>query len=506
MRISHSNRRALVAFCALALPVVACTGGAERGSAHDDASPFPETKREESPAPEGATQPEPTREQALVERYAERFTGDLSAIRERRTLRVLVSYSKTNFFFHNGSMRGFEYELLRKYEKFLNQNVRGLYRRTKVVFVPTAFDELLDALDQGRGDVVAAGLTVTPARAARVAFTHPYIPEVREVLVLNGSVGDVQDADDLSGRSVYVVAGSSYATHLFRLNRGFANAGRPPIDVVEVDSDLATEDVLELVNAGVTDISVADEHIADAWAGVMPGIVVRHDIEIHKGGAIAWAVRKNNPGLLESLNAFVRKSRRGSLLGNVLFERYYERSEWIGNPLDKEARARLERLAGLFRKYGERYDFDWLALAAQAYQESGLDQNKKSRRGAVGIMQIRPSTAKDKHVDIQNVHELENNIHAGAKYLGFLRDRYFDDPEIPADAQIDFAWAAYNAGPAAINKARRRARRDGFDPNLWSETVDYVGNVNKYYVAYKLQDAANRRRASQLSEALKEGG
>jgi membrane-bound lytic murein transglycosylase MltF len=504
----HFIRRALVTVCVLALTVMACTGGTEPGPAHDDASPLPAE----------AAQPEPTREEALLERYAEAFTGDLPEIRERRSLRVLVSYSKTNFFFDDGSMRGFEYELMRKYEKFLNADVRGLYRRTKVVFVPTPFDELLDALVAGRGDVAAAGLTVTPVRAARVAFTHPYIPEVREVLVLNDSAGDVQDLDDLSGRSVYVVAGSSYATHLFRLNREFASTGRPPIDVVEVDPDLATEDVLELVSAGVTGISVADQHIADAWAEVLDGVVVRGDIEIHAGGSIAWAVRKDNPKLLESLNAFVRKSRRGSLLGNVLFERYYEKSAWIGNPLDAENRGKLERLAGLFRKYGEEYGFDWLALAAQAYQESGLDQNKKSRAGAVGIMQIRPSTARDKHVDIHDIHNLESNIHAGTKYLDFLRSRYFDDSEIPGDAQIDFAWAAYNAGPAAINKARRRAAKERLDPNLWfgnverivartvsSETVDYVSNVNKYYVAYKLQYAANQRRANQLSEALKGG-
>jgi len=156
-------------------------------------------------------------------------------------------------------------------------------------------------------------------------------------------------------------------------------------------------------------------------------------------------------------------------------------------------------LIGFFEEYGLRYDFRFLKLAAVAYQESGLDNSKRSPTGAIGIMQVLPSTASDKHVNIKNIHLVENNIHAGSKYLNFLRTRYFSASEIiPAD-RVYFSLAAYNAGPAKVNKIRKTASERGFDPNKWffnveniaaevigKETVNYVANINKYYVAYQL--------------------
>jgi membrane-bound lytic murein transglycosylase MltF len=143
------------------------------------------------------------------------------------------------------------------------------------------------------------------------------------------------------------------------------------------------------------------------------------------------------------------------------------------------------------------YGFDWEALAAVGYQESRLQQSTRSRAGAVGIMQLRPSTAADKNVGITPIDTVENNIHAGTKYLAFLRDRYFSDPAIPDEARFDFTLAAYNAGPARIAGLRREAAEKGYDPHLWyfnvetiaaarigAETVTYVSNVNKYYLAY----------------------
>ncbi len=270
-----------------------------------------------------------------------------------------------------------------------------------------------------------------------------------------------------------------------------------------------TEDLLEMVHAGALEATVADRHIAEAWAEVLPGIVVRGDLPIHAGGEIAWAVRRDNPELLASLNEFVRAHKRGTLLGNIFFKRYYAHSDWIKNPLVADERAKLERLIALFQKYGSEHGFDWLALAAQAYQESGLDQDKRSAAGAIGIMQLLPSTAADPAVAVSDIHLLENNIHAGAKYLAFLRDRYFDDPAIEPAARVDFAWAAYNAGPARIRKLREAAAERDLDPNRWffhvekiaaeeigRETVDYVANINKYYLAYRLAYRARQDRES----------
>jgi membrane-bound lytic murein transglycosylase MltF len=409
-----------------------------------------------------------------------------------------------------GITRGFEYELLREYETHINQMLKNAYDKIKVLFIPVSFDQLLPSLMEGRGDIAAAGLTITPHREELVTFSAPYIPKVSEVVVRHPSMSQLNSIEDLAGREVYVRAGSSYVTHLKELNTALITENLPPIKIVVAEGILATEDILEMVHAGLVKIRVADHHIARAWAQVLPNIRIQEEIQIHRGGGIAWAVRPENPELLESLNGFIKSRKKGTLLGNILFKRYYENSKWINNPLTVNERKKLERVTNLFTKYSDRYGFDWLAIAAQAYQESELDNSKKSSQGAVGIMQILPNTAAGDPINIRQIDKLENNIHAGVKYLHYLRERYFSDPAIAPAAKVDFSWAAYNAGPARINRLRKIAAERGLDPNRWfthveriaaekigRETVSYVANINKYYIAYKLlfKKRADREKA-----------
>jgi membrane-bound lytic murein transglycosylase MltF len=443
--------------------------------------------------------PSITGEQAILNRINKPFKGDLDEIRARRIIRVLVSYCKTNYFFDHGKPRGFEYELMKAYEKFLNKKEKSSYAKSKMIFVPVPFNQLFQALNNGRGDIAAASLTITPERQKIVNFTKPYIPRVHEIVVLNKKVKDVHSAEDLSNKMVYVRKGSSYLAHLKAFNKTLKKLKWPPVIIKESQEYIVTEDILELVNAGVIDITVADHHEAEAWSQVFPDIVIRKDLKINSEGNIAWAVRKDNQKLLSSLNAFIQKNKKGTLLGNILFKKYYQNSKWIKNPVTETERKKLNHLIGLFKKYGDRYDFNFLKLSAQAYQESGLDNSKRSPTGAIGIMQVLPRTASDKHINIKNIHLLENNIHAGTKYLNFLRTRYFSNPEIEPADRVYFSWAAYNAGPARIYKIRKEAVKRGFNPDKWffnvekiaseiigRETVDYVANINKYFVAYQL--------------------
>ena len=435
----------------------------------------------------------------LLERVRRPFLGDLDKIRERRFLRVLVSYGRTNFFFDQGSPRGFEYDLMMEYEKLLNFSVSSLEDRIKLIFVPVPFDQLLDKLTSGQGDVVAAGLTVTPERLAQVSFTKPYLKAVDEVIVGRQDDPALASLSDLSGRTVVARKGSSYITHLKSLNERLLSKGLAPVEISEAEEQLSTEDILEMLDAGAVQLAVADRHIATIWSKMLSSIRIYPDLAIHQGGQIAWAVRQDNPQLLESLNQFVDKNRKGSLLGNILFTRYYEKNRWITNPVSKDDRKRLRLMRGLFETYGQTYGIDWLELVAQAYQESRLDQSVVSHAGAIGVMQLLPSTAADKNVGIPDISTVENNIHAGAKYMAFLREHYFSDPQIHPAAKMDFAWASYNAGPNRIRRLRKKAQERGFDPNRWfgnvevlaaekigRETVDYVRNINKYFVAYKM--------------------
>lgn len=436
-----------------------------------------------------------------------RFTDDLDDMIRRRAIRILTTYNRTNFFIADGRLRGFEYQLMQQYHDHLKTRVRKRSWPTIFLFIPVPFDQLLPALAEGRGDIAAAGLTITPEREQLVAFTEPYIKGVKEIVVTAKNVAALTRIEDLSGRSVYVDMGTSYAQSLEALNERLAASGHAPVEVVPADPTLVTEDILELVNAGIVDITIADNHLAELWAQALPNIVLYPDLAVREGGEIAWAVRKNNPDLLASLNAVIPQNAKGTLIGNLLFKDYFENLEHIRNPLADGGAERLSQLKPVFVKYAEEYGFDWQRIAALAFQESGLDQSVKSARGAVGVMQVLPQTAAGDPINIPGVHDVNDNVHAGVKYLAHLRDSYFSDPQIATDARADFALAAYNAGPSRIAKLRARAPEEGFDPNVWfsnveevarrvigRETIDYVANVNKYYIAYKLAAAAEEER------------
>jgi membrane-bound lytic murein transglycosylase MltF len=425
------------------------------------------------------------------------YTGDLDGMIKRRHVRVLTTFNRTNFFLAGGRQQGFEYSLLRDYEKTLNKGRGARDLKVHLEFIPVARDELIPKLLAGEGDIAAAGLTITPARLEEVAFTTPYLEGVSEVIVLNERVKDIETIDDLAGREVHVRRSSSYYESLQALNAKLSEKGLKPVRVVTVDEGLETEYVLDLVSAGALDITVADSHLAAIWAGVLDDIVVREDLAVREGGRIAWMVRKNSPGLTGSLNAFIRTRKKGTKFGNIYFNRFFRDNKWIARPLAEDERRKMERYRSLFEKYSQRYGIPWLLTAAVAFQESGFDQSKRSRAGAVGVMQVLPSTAADKNIGVSGVDALENNIHAGVKYLAFLRNRYFDDPEMNQSSQLHFVLASYNAGPANVRRARQKAPSWSVDPDRWfknvevvmlrtvgQEPVQYVVNINRYYLLF----------------------
>jgi len=456
---------------------------------------------------------------ALDARITKPFFGEPLSDSKSRAIYVLTVYNHTNFFIdETGNYRGFEYDILKGYEKFINRGRKKASERYVLVFVPMRFEDILPALAEGRGDIAAANLTVTDERGQIVDFADPYLPDVNEIVVTNKDTPAIESVDDLAGRTVYVLAGTSYVEHLIAINGRFVDEGKDTIKIIEAKADFDHADVLELVNSGVVELTVADEHIAKVWSQVFPNIVLKPDVIVSRGGSVAWAVRKNIPEFMASVNSYVKKVKKGTLEGNMAFDAYYKSRRWVKNPMDPKELSKLDSVVKFMKQFGEDYGWDWIAVAAQAYQESGLDQNKVSPAGAVGIMQLLPSTAAQKPISIKDVSTVENNIHAGIKYLNFVRKRYFSDPAISPADRVDFSWAAYNAGPARIQKLRKRAAKRGYDPNKWfdnvehmasesigRETVDYVANINKYYIAYKFalerQEQRLRLRQEQARKA-----
>ncbi len=457
----------------------------------------------------------------LAAHLDERYKEDLDGLLARGRIRVLTTFNKTNFFVSGSRLHGFEYSLLRDYGDAMNERRGGKGLKVVMEFIPVPRNQLISRLQEGLGDIAAAGLTITPERKKQVDFTVPYLTDVAEVVVTHKATREPASLKDLSGRNVYVRGSSSYHESLVSLNRKLSEDGRPPVNIVKVDESLETGDILELVNAGAIPMTVSDDIIARIWSQVFEDLRIHPGLKVRRGSQIAWMVRKGCPELKKSLNAFLRKHRKGTLMGNIYFKRYFEQTKWIQNPFSDKELAKQRQFRKLFKKYGEQYGFDWMLLMALAYQESGLDNRKRSPAGAVGIMQVRPATATDRHVDIPNVHALENNVHAGTKYLAFLRDRYFSHESIDRHNRIRFSLAAYNAGPQKIRKARKLAGEMGLNRHRWfrnvevaalrvtgQETVQYVSNINKYYVLFKLYEDTRKLRESSkqgpLTKALSE--
>ncbi len=436
----------------------------------------------------------------------------------RKRLRILVPHSRTLFFIDRGRELGVEYDYGKAFEDRVNAG-RKAADLVQVAFLPVPRDQLLAWLVEGKGDIAAAALTMTPEREKLVDFVRPGASGVKEVLVTGAKAPPVAALDDLAGQTLHVRRSSSYHEHLATLNETFRARGLEPIELEPADESLEDEDLLEMVSAGLLPWVVVDRYVAVFWAQLLPGLRVREDVVIHEGGEISWAIRKGSPKLAAELSAFMRTHKPRTQFGNVVLAKYLKSTKFVNDALAASERRRFEATVELFREYGDRYGFDHLMLMAQGYQESQLDQTRRSARGAVGIMQLLPATAAHPTIGILGIDaDTEKNVHAGAKYLRLLVDTYLDDPAIDEKNRVLMAFAAYNAGPGNLRKFRRLAEKSGLDPNVWfgnvevgaarivgRETVEYVANIFKYYVAYTLAQAREVERAEQ-EERLRQSG
>jgi membrane-bound lytic murein transglycosylase MltF len=444
-------------------------------------------------------------EDALVAAMAAPWTGDLDGMVARGFLRVGVPHEPVFFVYDGAEQRGIAVEFARKFEKHLRSTLGPKAETLTAVLTPLSRDRMLDGLVTGRVDLLIANLTITPSRAERVDFGDPMLRDVRELVVTGPAAPPVATLDDLAAVPLQVRPSSSYFEHLQALNAARTAGGRPALQVVAADEALEDYDLAELVGVGVIPAVILDDHKAELYMQIFENLVVHDDLSINEGGEIAWAMRKDSPQLMAATNAFVAKARKGTELGNILYKR------WVADPtrvLNATAPGEEEKFLetiDFIRRHAAAYDFDPTLIAAQGYQESGLDQSVRSAVGAIGIMQVMPDTARDANVAIPDIEVAERNVEAGVKYLRHLRDTYFDDPRIGPFDQACFTFAAYNAGPGNIRKARARAETMGLDPNVWFGNVEvaagrtisrgpvvYVRNILKYYTTYKIFEAQGR--------------
>jgi membrane-bound lytic murein transglycosylase MltF len=428
------------------------------------------------------------------------WAGDLDGMLKRRIVRVLTPFNQTDFFIDRGRQMGVNAEFARALEDWLNKRHARSHLRQHVVMVPMPRDRLFTALAEGRGDVIMANLTITPERQAIVDFSAPRLTRVKEIVVVGPASPRLERLDDLAGQILPIRPGSSYASHIAVLSNRLQQEGKAAIRITPLSDTLEDEQILAMVNAGLLPLAVVDDHRARLWAAVHPKLQLRNDLVINDGGEIAWAIRKGSPLLRAELDAFLEEHRTGTGFGSTVHRRYFGGARAVRGATTANELKKYEALAASFRTHAGATSLDPLLLAAQGYQESQLVQARRSPRGAVGIMQLLPSTAAAAPVSVNNVADsADANIMAGARYMRHLMDKYVNDPGPDPLNRLLMTFAAYNAGPGNLRKFRREASAMGLDPNVWAnnveqgaakivgrETVQYVANIYKYYLAYDL--------------------
>lgn len=415
----------------------------------------------------------------------------IDRIVKEKYYRVLTTRNIFDYFIYQGESRGLQYEKVKHFTNFLNKKYVKSNKELKIVFelVPTDYDQLIPMLLEGKGDIIAADLSITESRKKLVNFSTPFL-SVDEVILTRKELKN----DDWKNKTFHLRKSSSYYESLSK---------RDDVKIELVDESLHTENIMELISLGRFDYTVVDSHLAKFGVKSFEGLSVLKEHPFTIDRQLAWAVRKENTQLLKDINEFVPKIKKGSLLGNMFNRKYFSNMGKIrSNEFNLKTKT-LSQYDELIKKYSDKYKIDWRLAASLCYQESRFNQDIVNKWGAIGLFQIKQMTANEPYINISNIkgsENAENNINAGIKYLTWIKNRYFDsNPEMDQQARFRMAIAAYNAGPARVIQARKKALNLGLDPNKWfrnvelamlkmgyPEPVNYVSEINKRYLSYQL--------------------
>jgi membrane-bound lytic murein transglycosylase F len=428
-------------------------------------------------------------------RTDDRTTGDIDAVRARGSLRVITLNNPVHYFLYRGRQMGFDFEISSLAAKKLGVRLE--------LVVPPSRDLAFEWLLEGRGDVIAATLTVTPERRESLAFSRPYL-FVEEIVVQRArTVRKVASVYELRGRTIHAWKSSS---HYQTLLEWLPEAG--PFDIVPIPEDMEYEEILDRVGSGEFPLAVVDSLVLEAELPHRDDVEAAFSLTAGQRRPIAFALRPDNPRLREFLDGFV-SGIVGSLELNDARDRYFRKSRGLDRSRARNAPGggRLSPYDEILQKHSKRYGLDWRLMAAQAYQESLFDPDAESWAGARGLFQILPSTGLE--LGIEDLRDPDDGVQAGLRYMHQILERI--EPRVPLKHRLRFALAAYNAGYGHLQDARRLAAEEGLDPDKWfghtekamlllsqpryyrrsrhgyvrgSETVRYVSEIQNRYDHY----------------------
>ena len=389
----------------------------------------------------------------------ERRMGDLDSMVKRREIRALVVPSRSGFFYDKGHPQGIYFEALDEFQRFVNKRFRTGTLKINVTYIPVRPEQLENALLEGVGDVIAYGVEVTPEREKKVLFTTPIDSNVKQVIVTGLKAPPIATLEDLSGKEIYVNPLTVYYENLQSLSDSLQKAGKPPILVKKADPNLTDEDLLEMVSAGLIPATVTINIRAEFWSKVFPHLTLHPSIVLKDEGQLAWVTRQDSPQLRQLLDEFIKGRSLGTSFGNTLLRRYLKSTGFVKDATSTEEMKKFQTYVRYFKKYAAEYNFDYLMLVAQGYQESLLDQSRRNPSGAVGVMQVIPKIAAAPPIGVSNVDVAENNIHAGAKMMRNIADTYFKDSQLDALNKTLMVFASTMLAPRGSPAWERGSRR-----------------------------------------------
>lgn len=432
-------------------------------------------------------------EQKLEGHLFEKEHNNLKQIIKNKYFRVITSRNSFDYHIYQGQPRGYQYELVKKFTERLNTKyVKDNDLKIQFEMIPADYDQMIPMLKDGKAEMIAANLTITSERKEDVAFTKA-LQEISELIVTRSKL----IKNDVFKKKLAIRKSSSYFEIISKWNK---ENPEKFFGVELIDEDLTPENILELISRGKYDYTLIDSNLFEVGKEVFSNLALSKTQPFaNRKSELAIAVRKSNQELLSELNSFVPKVKKGSRLGNIIERKYFDDAILLKTQEIAEE-GKISPYDELFKKYASKYGWDWKLLAALCFQESRFNQDIINRWGAIGLFQVKQMTADEPYVNIKHIRgkkNAENNIHAGVKYLTWIKDRYFKG--LPERRKIRMALAAYNAGPTRVIKARKLARKMGLNPDIWfrnvelamakmrkAEPVNYVSEINKRYASYKL--------------------
>ena len=385
-------------------------------------------------------------------------TIDFKQLRkDKLPLRVITRNSPETYFLWRGELLGFEYELMRKFA--------DIHKVKLVIVVADSYEEMLELLANGKGDIIAAGLSRTKARAKKITkaklVTSIRYNRVKEQLVAHQDSAQINEATDLKGRTITIRKSSSFWSTAQRLATDFG------ANIVLANEDIATEILIAQVADKEIDLTIADSNLIAIESSFRSQIIT--PLTFKEDVPYSYLVRQNNPQLLAYLNEFVRKYYRGTFY-NVVKNKYFynERLQKSHNKYRLVSGSILSPYDDIVRLHVQEYNFDWRLIVSQMYQESRFDPLASNSTGAFGLMQMLPRTAAE--LGVKDLKDPEQAIASGVQYLDWTRDRFSKD--LPVQEQIFFSLASYNAGYGHVKDAQRLARQLGLRSDRWFNNVE----------------------------------